>query len=419
MKRKIFILLSAFFLLFHNGYAQHTIEDRDTTEWIPLKDGEVREPYKRIGNQIYPFQNNCMERRRLKNVDIETFRVHINACYAKDKNTLYYISGICCGCGEDYVRDWVCGLCWRDGRNVCSFCFEGPIVPNVNPNTFTVLNRGEKGNYGTDGSNVYYGGVIIRGADIHSFEILDKSYSKDKNAVFYGDNKVEGADVKSFRVFNDENFKWGAADKNHLYRMGEKFTDANPNTVRFFPADYIADDKDVYLNGRLIEGFDGKTFEVLRGGFIPIINDKNGAYINHRKIEGSDGETFQYISHGYSKDKNYVYRHNNIVEGVNPDGFQVLSDFFQKNKKHVFYRMRIIENADPETFQLVEIDKVTENDYWRGAFAKDKNHVFNHSRIVEGADAETFEQVDGQSVWKDKNYFYYASGTIIQIKEKR
>jgi len=426
MKRKIFILLSTVFLLLSNGYAQHTIENRDTTEWIPLKDGEVREPYKRVGNEIYLFQNNRRDHRRLENVDIETFRIHINARYAKDKHTLYY--GF-----PSFGRDWICGLCIDNDPRICAECFEGPIVPNVDPNMFTILNRGEKGDYGTDGKNVYYGGVIIRGADIHSFEILDRFYSKDKNTAFFKDQKMKDVDVKSFRAINDVNFFGGAADKNQLYRMGKKFNNANPNTVRFFSNDYMADDKNVYQWWHLIEGVDGKTFQLVHGGQTQTSNsyikDKNSAFLGnrelHRKIEGSDGKTFQYLSHDYSKDKNHVYLHGRIIEGVDPNGFQVLSCYFQKNNNHVFYwlgihgdgaRKFIIQNADPETFQLVGVERIANNDFYNGSVAKDKNHVFIHTNIVDGADAKTFERI-GHNDWKDKNFYYHHTGFVMKRGE--
>ena len=415
----------------------------DTTEWVSLQDGEHKNNYKRFGNRIRPFDGHCTDYRSLfKDVDIETFKVHVNTYYAKDKNNLYYHADMCCGCGDDFVDDaiWQCEFCSQSDEDLSMYCycFEGPIIPNVNPNTFIVLNQGKDGNYGTDGVNVYYGKARIRNADIHNFQILNRFYAKDENAIFYFGSKMEKVDVGSFRVFNYEKghfCEYCATDKHNFYRMGKKYTDVNPNEVRILDFGYIADDKNVYYGRQLMGRFDGKTFQI-----ISTVSNSNGVYIKDKsgvyrgydeyqnKIEGADVETFQYLSHGFSKDKNHVYRHGGIPYDVGADAetFQVLSCYFQKDKNHVYYWYGshhrgkfIIENADPETFQLVGIEKTADNDFSSGAVAKDRNHVFLHLHIVEGADAETFELLEGNSNYRDKNHYYRNAGFVMQRKESK
>jgi len=419
MKHKIFILLSVVFSFFTNAYGQDTISN-DTTEWIPLKDGEYKHYYKRIGNRIYPAKDNCIDYRYFKNVDIETFKVHKNARYAKDKNNLYYHASICCGCSEDYVSD----VEYDDDY------FEGPIIPNVNPNSFLVLKNGNHGDYGTDGINIYHGGSIIKRADVHSFKILNRYYSTDKNTVFYFNRIVNEADRKSFRAFDYDDYspyEYCAADKYNLYERGVKFTNANPNKVRFLDG-YIADDKNVYdnYNGFLIEGRDGKTFQVLNQNYT---KDKNGGYDVNGKIEGSDGKTFQSLGEGYSKDKNSVYYHSTKIEGVDAKTFQVVSLCFTKDKNNVYYWLRptekrVIENADPKTFQLLSEELAIESDVYR-YHAKDKNYVFYHTQIIEGADLETFEYLKDQNgvycsdKWIDKNFYYYIDNKTGRINKEK
>ena len=406
-------------MFFTNVYGQDTISN-DTTEWTPLKDGEHKHYYKRIGNKIYPAKDNCIDYRYFKDIDIETFKVHKTARYAKDQNNVYYHASICCGCPEDYVSDIV----YDDDH------FEGPIIPNVNPNSFSVLKKGNHGDYGTDGTNIYHGGSIIKGADVYSFKILNRYYSADKNTVFFFNRVVNEADRKSFRIFDYDDYspyEYCAADKYNLYERGVKFTDANPNKVRFLDG-FIADDKNVYdNNGFLIEGRDGKTFQYLGGDYS---KDKNNVYYYSTKIEGVDAKTFQCIGEGYSKDKNNVYYYSTKMEGVDAKTFKVVSLCFTKDKNNVYYWLRptekrVIENADPKTFQLLSKELAIKSDVYR-YHAKDKNYVFYHDHIIEGADPNTFEYLkspDGSyysDKWIDKEFYYYRDNKTGQInKEKR
>jgi|GEM_PF-5796404 len=419
MKHKIVILLSVVFLFLTNVYGQDTISN-DTTEWIPLKDGEYKHYYKRIGDRIYPATDDCIDYRYFKDVDIETFKVHKTARYAKDKNNVYYNISFCCEGAEDCV-------------DMGDDDFEGPIIPNVNPNSFLVLEKGNYGDYGTDGINIYIGGFVIKGADVNSFKILKKYYSADKNTVFFFNKVVNGADRKSFRVFDYDEYspyEYCAADKNNLYKRGVKFTDANPKKVRFLEG-FIADDKNVYdNNGFLIKGRDGKTFQVLnQNKHYYYTKDKNGGYDVNGKIEGSDGKTFQYLGENYSKDKNNVYYYSTKIEGVDAKTFQVVSLCFTKDKNNVYYWLsptekRIIEKADPKTFQLLSEELAIKSDVYR-YHAKDKNYVFYHFHIIEGANPKTFEYLkypDGSyhsDKWVDKDFYYYIDNKTGQINKEK
>lgn len=82
--------------------------------------------------------------------------------------------------------------------------------------------RGEEGTcvagpgWGADTKNVYFGPVVVPGANPESFELLNKDYGIDDSKVFYRVWEVLGADRDTFVATGT-----GVKDKNRRYGFGK------------------------------------------------------------------------------------------------------------------------------------------------------------------------------------------------------
>ncbi len=110
---------------------------------------------------------------------------------------------------------------WKDKNNIFRFWWK---MDNFDVNTFDTF---EDSYYFKDKNNIYYitpfdDIVILKGADVNSFEYLSQmydkgnyykdNYAKDKNNVYY-DGKIMEADPDTFEV----TWKGTAKDKDYSY----------------------------------------------------------------------------------------------------------------------------------------------------------------------------------------------------------
>ena len=174
-----------------------------------------------------------------------------------------------------------------------------------------------------DDKNVYYMGKKIKDVKIKNFEKLGKNYWKNDNKIYYRDEKIENADIMSFKVLNKDYAK----DKNHVYSgseaidssLSEKIKD--PKTFEFLPNGilYGKDKYNVYyISNTMSNCFDSYYFihevkginkdkvEVLNDWFIK--DDKN-IYFKGKILEGVDYKTFEVLPNGNGKDKNRSYEY--------------------------------------------------------------------------------------------------------------
>ena len=157
---------------------------------------------------------------------------------------------------------------------------------------------------------------------------LGDYYSINKGKVYYRDEKIENADIMSFKVLNEDYAK----DKNHVY-SGNEVIDPypllgkikNPETFEFLSngiiyATLYGKDKynvyyiknkmlncfDTYYSIYEVEGINRDKVEVLNDWFIK--DDKN-IYFEGKILEGVDYNTFEVLPNGDGKDKNRSYEY--------------------------------------------------------------------------------------------------------------
>ena len=179
-----------------------------------------------------------------------------------------------------------------------------------------------------DDKNVYYMGEKIKDVKIKNFEKLGQNYWKNDNKIYYRDKKIENADIMSFKVLNE----YFAKDKNNVYignsSIGLWKLDKieNPETFEFLSdtintdSFYGKDKYNVYYVNRIflscfetytwigfkVEGINKDKVEVLNDWFI---KDNKNIYFEGKILEGVDYNTFEVLPNGDGKDKNRSYEY--------------------------------------------------------------------------------------------------------------
>ena len=181
--------------------------------------------------------------------------------------------------------------------------------------------------YSIDKGKVYYGNEILEGANPKTAELIGFSLLKDDKNVYYMGKKIENADIMSFKVLNEDYAK----DKNHIYRGSEAIDSSlsgkikDPETFEFLPNGiiygtlygkdkynvYYIENKmincfDTYYSIYEVNGINKDKVEVLNDWFIK--DDKN-IYFKGKILEGVDYNTFEVLPNGDGKDKNRSYEY--------------------------------------------------------------------------------------------------------------
>ena len=193
------------------------------------------------------------------------------------------------------------------------------ILEGVNPKTVELIGFSLL----KDDKNVYYMGEKIKNVKIKNFEKLGQNYWKNDNKIYYRDKKIENADIMSFKVLNEDYAK----DKNNVYDGNESIGRGikDPETFEFLPNGIIyatlygKDKYNVYyIKNKMsncldsfyfiyeVKGINKDKVEVLNKWFIK--DDKN-IYFEGKILEGVDYNTFEVLPNGDGKDKNQSYEY--------------------------------------------------------------------------------------------------------------
>ena len=226
--------------------------------------------------------------------------------------------------------------------------------------------------YWTDGKNVFFREMVIKNADIDSFEHFPGSWAKDNKYCYSGATKIKAADVTTFNVLN---FAY-AKDKSHVWTLAGLIPQADPETF------------EVCDSGKKSLGIT----------FYPSNNNKKNRF-----------ESF--VPYGFAKDLNNVYYYDfqgtaKIIKQANAASFQSLDDgYFGFDEKSVFCGSRVLPKAKPETWNKLQAG------YF---YSQDSNRIYYFNRLIKEADAASFEIVVVPSVFetptqyaRDKNHYYF------------
>ena len=402
----------------------------------------------------------------LYGADPETFEI-LGSIYSKDKNKVYSVFSPI----EKADVETFKSIGYWYGKDKNFIFYMDDILEKADFRTFRYLEY----EYGIDKNHVYYSNKIIENADPQSFVLLNKQVGKDKNNVYYFTSKVMNFKPEDLKDGNIDTDKFVLQEKESKYdipalldeydererkkqeelsakgitEMGSDYymyknliyyDDKSSGKIFLYKADIetleevedsyneiLKDKKRVYAAGRMIEGADPASFEIIIGRYY---KDKKNVYTEWNKIDNADVKTFEVIDGNYSCDKNRVYFDGMEIPGIDRESFETIGYSYSKDKKNVYYEKEPVKDADIESFMLIlpenlygEYAKDKNRVYYSGrelkgvdpesfqrvnsVINKDKNNVYNNEKIVEGADPETFQEIERTPFYKDKNRVYY------------
>ncbi|NUJ97363.1 hypothetical protein HGA92_01080 [Candidatus Gracilibacteria bacterium] len=400
---------------------------------------------KDLGNGYYRHKDYITyNNKKLEGIDIDSFEI-INDLFTKDKNNVYYSNSKIEGADpetfefieKDFSRSYG-KIFFRASEIVVNndtfqvlnkdyskdkyfIYYHWRRMEGVSPQDFSIDNYENLNFYCNKDTNyVYYRGEKIMGADLATFEIINKDYAKDRSSVYYGGKKIylyskiylnssgyysfpiNDSFPETFEIINDFYSRdisniYYLKDENDRFQGWEKIEGVDLETFEIINSEYAKDKNNVYYKGEKIEGVDLETFEIINSEYA---KDKNNVYYKGEKIEGVDLETFEIINSEYAKDKNNVYFDGEKIECADSGTFEIIDSEYAKDKNNVYFDGEKIECADSGTFEIIDSE-----------YAKDKNNVYFDGEKIECADSGTFEIIDSEYA-KDKNNVYY-KGEIV------
>lgn len=79
----------------------------------------------------------------------------------------------------------------------------------------------------------YYEKVTVEKAKPSTFRYLGKDYATDGRYAYFRGLLIEGADGHTFRVTEGPEYLYFATDQNNVYKYGKIFKDADPSTFHY------------------------------------------------------------------------------------------------------------------------------------------------------------------------------------------
>ena len=224
------------------------------------------------------------------NVDYETFE-SVSKNLVKDKNKVYFVNSFIADSHNRYLIDF--GI--KEIKGITPKNFK-VIIDNSDYDKIFVENDGKlyfmKSNpYSEEDFKL----EELKQVDIKTFKPLEYKLIKDKNNIyFFKDNKFikfEKADANTFEVIGNGY----ARDKSNIYFLYPNLEYMMPikmeadrksfNLIKVGEdyTSYARDKKNIYCDGRILEGADYKTFRIFKekdenGEEIVKIKDKNHEY---------------------------------------------------------------------------------------------------------------------------------------------
>lgn len=242
---------------------------------------------------------------------------------------------------------------------------------------------------------------------------------------------IKSAHSDTFEIMHESDYSCYAKDKERIYFHGAGPTNellgVNMSTFEILESyhindDYAKDDKNVYHNGKLLEGVDGASFVRFKpssGDIVRQFKDKQNVYTissfgEKDLIVGVDVKTYEMVdmSNQYGKDKYKVFLKGYEILGANPETFAILpgSYNFSKDDSNIFFGTSIFAEADSDTFRI-----------FPGGYplmAADNEHVYSEKGVLAGINPSEVLLCRNLIKYEDEFLDGYGNVVIISDYEK-
>lgn len=193
-------------------------------------------------------------------------------------------------------------------------------------------------------------------------EFLECGYQKKKDGIYYDNILIKDADLETFECLDAYNY---GKDKENIYLEGDKLFNVDYNTFVVLGGDFFKDKNHIYYNGDKIVNVDYDSFEVLNGSFVKDKNFVYYVYNNFEKITKLDSKSTVSVYGNYAKDKNRVFCN---LEGMGTN-----------------------ELVEMKNVDIITFDNVISPYYGHSSYYKDKNNCYDNCEIAPMSECEKIE----------------------------
>ncbi len=208
-----------------------------------------------------------------------------------------------------------------------------------------------------------------------------------------------------------------------IYDGKRQFVPLDPASFRRLDKLFARDAQRGYYRGEVIEGSEGKSFEVFseheardaRAVFYADTYRKGQEYwtVQHVKthaIAGADPASYRVLEHGYARDAGHAFYEGLAFKVRDPASFEPLNPFFARDAQRGYFERIEIPGSHGASFALLDIREAE--------FARDRAQVYHGHidtreankqvpvlRVLRGADAATIRVVgrgyaaDAKGLW--------------------
>lgn len=311
------------------------------------------------------------------------------------------------------------------------FALGNELVVGADLATFEVIDR----NYAKDQYNIYYcGKSITNQIDLASLEVLREDIVKDKFNVFIhkANLSTEVADTidseHEFKVFNNANPAtftllddcWSKDSKCYFYKLIKQdidydtFVKLTEFIVKDKEAVYIRGNNDVFIKtdvkGRNINALDEEyIYDGEHLYWYENDRDEAGTFITWLdSIEYKDIDSLKVVGSGYLIIDGKVFFGTKKITNAQAGKFELLNNpCFSKDSECVFYNGSMLKNAKAKTFHLLN----GHSDY-----ASDGQNVYYQKSELEGVNAQNFKLLSTFSLFgHDGKNVYFKHHKIFDI----
>lgn len=310
--------------------------------------------------------------------------------------TLLPLLLVSCGKQEGYeIRgDQVIWHSWR-GDGLFGNWSESEMVEAAG---FTILEPYQDPcpGYAKNAQHVFCGPSIMQGAEVATFQVMDKwnSLTKDAKHVYYRYTAIEGADAATFeradKVWRDKaDYYYRGSIPLHV-RDWASFKVLNEKDSSKDDVIWAHDKLDYYVEAKATPIADIASFQVIQSCYA---KDAKQVYFGAGVLAGADPATFQGcggLAGELAKDAKQVFWEGKVIEGCDAASFEYLRLHFAKDRQHAYFCYSsgsppmILPGSDAKTFEVIG---VASEDF---GYAKDAKQVYRGGNVVPGADPATF-----------------------------